>query len=577
MSIEKVASFSGKSFILILIILLKTQLSLCQEFKIIAHSDNRITTHKLKSGPSGFEIGITSNGGGVINFVNLPEIGDIMKLASDRYGRAGQLAFRDASHGGSYNPTQAGYNEDIGTQCQIIKQDKKLIIPQRGLALWFGDNRNDYTHWENIGSDSKDNDGGNSDIDGLDETNLEGKQETEVFSEFDYYGTYEDIYNKNNIDVSAIRHYFEVSFIREPGHCINQFREGTPLFNEKALRNDISKKNPTGKFPGTDKDLNGVIAVWSLRNDVSRWDYNYVYFRTSSGNWDVYPADISVPNNSDQEIIILAESNTTTIGRALCLYKPNSEINNFPIIGVNENNGTISYQDERVILKTEGTKINYDKFRAPAMSKYGFSNRFSGLINRTRLNENIYESYRGEYYILYGTPKEIMDNIHKIEDLKISQYISFPKLEDKTDEDADFYPGAYSDSKLPINYTSSNTEVAIIKNGKINIVGSGVTTITANQSGNKKYLVADAVSQELLVNNKVLSLDKFNNKEDEILVYPNPSNGTYKLNKILSYSIYDTTGRLIISNRGNLIDLSSYEKGVYILCYEKNTKFLIRF
>ena len=278
MYIEKVIFFL-KSFVFFLIIFLfNFQLSFAQEFEIISHSDNRITTHKLKSGPSGFEIGITSNGGGVINFVNFPGIGDIMKLASDRYGRAGQLAFRDTSHGGSYNPTQAGYNEDIGTKCKVIKEGDKLIIPQRGMALWFGDNRNDFTHWENIGSDSKDSDGGNSDTDGLDESNLEGKQETEVFSEFDYYGTYEDVYGQNDISVGSIRHYFEVSFIREPGHCLNQFREGTPLFNGNALRNDISKKFPVGKHPGTDKDMNGVTAVWSLRNDVARWDYNHVFF-----------------------------------------------------------------------------------------------------------------------------------------------------------------------------------------------------------------------------------------------------------------------------------------------------------
>ena len=577
MSIEKIGSFSVRSTILILVFLFKFQLVLSQDFKIIAHSDNRITTHKLKSGPSGFELGITSNGGGVINFLNFPGIGDIMKLASDRYGRAGQLAFRDTSHGGSYNPTQAGYNEDIGTKCQVIKKGKKLIIPQRGLALWFGDNRNDFTHWENIGSDSKDNDGGNSDTDGLDENNLVGKQETEVFSEFDYYGTYEDMYNENNLNVSTIRHYFEVSFIREPGHCLNQFREGTPLFNKNALRNDISKNAPEGKFPGTDKDLNGVTAVWTLRNDVNRWNYSHVYFRTLNGNWNVYPADVDVPSNADHNIIILAESNDKTTGRALCLYKPNSEINNFPIIGLNEKTGTISYKDERVILKTEGTKISYDKFRAPAMSKYGFSNRFSGLINRTRLEEDIYEAYRGEYYILYGSPQEIMDNINKIKEIKISQHISFPELENKSIGDTKFYPGAYSDSKLPINYSSSNTNVAIIESGKIVVVGPGKTMITANQSGNERYLIAETISQELTVNNTALSLDEFNIRNKDILVYPNPSNGIYKFSEVINYSIYDVTGKLIKSEKEGFVDLSSQKKGVYILRYKSNVKYIIRF
>ena len=576
MNTKKAKTSLIKSFVLIIVFFSKSHLNFAQEFKIIAHSDNRITTHKLKSGPTGFEIGITSNGGGVINFVNFPGIGDIMKLASDRYGRAGQLAFRDTSHGGSYNPTQAGYNEDIGTRCQVIKEGKKLIVPQRGMALWFGDKRNDFTQWENIGSDSYDNDGGNSDTDGLDESNLEGKQETEVFSEFDYYGVYEDVYGQNDISIGAIRHYFEVSFIREPGHCLNQFRAGTPLYNANALRNDISKKFPVGKHPGTDKDMNGVTAVWSLRNDVARWNFTHVYFRTTTGQWNIFEADVNVPSNSDHQIMILAESNNPNTGRAYCLYKPNTEINNFPIIGVNENTGTIAYKDERIFLSNEGTKMSYSKFRAPAMSKYGFSNKFSGLINRTRLDANIFEAYRGEYYIFYGTPQQIMDNISKIENLKISQHISFSALEDKTVGDASFYPGAKSDSKLPIYYTSSNTDVARIEDGKIIIMGAGKTIITAYQSGNHTYLEADAVSQELTINNESLSVEDIE-EEKRLLIFPNPSNGIYQLSEVIEYFIYDMTSRLILSGKGNSIDLSSNQKGIYLLRYKGKTKRLIRF
>ncbi len=484
-----------------------------QDFQVLAHSDNSVTTHKLSSGTSGFEIGITSNGGGVINFIGLPGKGDIMRLASDRYGRAGQLAFRDSSHDGSYNPTQAGYNEDLGTKCKVIRDGKKLIIPQRGLALWFGDGRYDYTEWENIGSDSKDSDSGNSDKDGLDESNLPGKQAEEVLSEFDYYGTYEDLYGENGINVSAIRHYFEASFIREPGHCISQFGEGTPAFNESALRREITNKAPSGRFPGTDKDLNGVIAVWSLRNDVSKWDYDFVYFKNTEDKWVALEATKNVPASYDQSILIMAESSNPNSGRALGLYKPNSAINNLPVVGIDERFGTISYKDDRIRLAAEGTKITHSKFRAPSMSKYGFSNRFSGMINRTRLQENLYEIYRGEYYILYGTPQEIMDNVSKINNVKISQHISFSAFEEKNKGDEAFYPSAFSDSRLAITFSSSNTDVAKIENGKVVLVGAGVTTITAIQPGNTLYKAATAVSQVLTVNSK-------NSAPTAILTFP---------------------------------------------------------
>ena len=221
--------------------------------------------------------------------------------------------------------------------------------------------------------------------------------------------------------------------------------------------------------------------------------------------------------------------------------------------------------------------MSYNKFRAPAMSKYGFSNKFSGLINRTRLDANIFEAYRGEYYIFYGTPQQIMDNISKIEGLKISQYISFSALEDKTVGDASFYPGAKSDSKLPISYTSSNTNVAKIENGKIVLVGSGKTTITANQSGNNTYLEADAVSQELTVNSDVLSVEEVEKDEEKLLVYPNPSTGLFQISENINYSIYDVTGRLILSGKGNTIDLSTQEKGIYFLRYNGYVKSLVRY
>ena len=52
------------SVLLTLTHLLLAQYPYAPEFKIIEKSDNSITTHRLSSGTSGFQIGITSNGGG---------------------------------------------------------------------------------------------------------------------------------------------------------------------------------------------------------------------------------------------------------------------------------------------------------------------------------------------------------------------------------------------------------------------------------------------------------------------------------------------------------------------------------
>ncbi len=382
-------------------------------FRIIAPSNPRITTHQLKSGD--LTIGLTDNGGGVINQVIIPGLGDIMDQATDMYGRAGQVAIRDASHGGRYNPTQAGFNERLGTQCEIIQANDRLVVKPRGMALWHGDRQYDFTQWENIGNDPYGNDGGNSDVDGLDEAKLAGKQKTEVYSEFDYYGVYENYMGKHGICTPAIRHYFEIRFIRPPGHTLKQFRKGTKLWNSDALQEDISKSAPEGIHAGTDKDLNELKAVWSLRHDRSKWTYKFVHFRKKDGTWAVEKATGPVSGNITKAggttAFVIADSSDPAEGIALGLYRPESDINLNTIIGINEETGSIVYKDNR----TEDISVIATSKRTPVMSKYGFSGTFSGMINRTRLQPGIYEAFRSEFYILSGTPQEIMETIKILE------------------------------------------------------------------------------------------------------------------------------------------------------------------
>jgi len=80
-----------------------------------------------------------------------------------------------------------------------------------------------------------------------------------------------------------------------------------------------------------------------------------------------------------------------------------------------------------------------------------------------------------------------------------SQTIIFGALSAKTLQDADFTPGAVASSALAVTYTSSNTAVATILNGKIHLVGSGTATITASQTGNATFAAATPVQQILTV------------------------------------------------------------------------------
>jgi len=88
---------------------------------------------------------------------------------------------------------------------------------------------------------------------------------------------------------------------------------------------------------------------------------------------------------------------------------------------------------------------------------------------------------------------------NKLEATLLTQAITFPTLTGRKVGDPDVDPGATASSGLPVYYTSSDTNVAIIVNGQVHIKAAGTTTITASQDGNGQYYAAPDVSQALEV------------------------------------------------------------------------------
>lgn len=391
-------------------------------FKIIFNNGNgTFVTDTIRSGD--FALGINDYGGGSISMIWIPGLGNIMGPQALSFGRMGQSSIRDEAHGGKYNPTQAGFTETSGTECAVTKTTGKMVVEPRGCALWRADGAYDYTRWENIGPDNYSEAAkfggieGASDEDNLNEENLSvtingvnyTKQEAEVYSEFDFYGVYENVKGKNGVTIPAIRHYFEYRFIRPAGHCMQQFNSSTSVWNKDGLEEDISVQYPEGEFHGTEKDLSGIIASWSIRNDLALWDPRFLHIQKNNGTWEI--RDRTKVNNEDdtvyKQFFIIAESNDVNNGKALGFYRPNTGINKHQVIGVRESDGSIYYTDSRL------TSVfwNDSPYRTPGMSWIGFRNNSKGLINRERLPAGIYEAYRQETFLFYGTPQEIKDAV----------------------------------------------------------------------------------------------------------------------------------------------------------------------
>ena len=75
---------------------------------------------------------------------------------------------------------------------------------------------------------------------------------------------------------------------------------------------------------------------------------------------------------------------------------------------------------------------------------------------------------------------------------KRNQTMDFPEFANHASGDADFAPGATTDSPLAVIYTSATPAVATIVGNNIHIVGKGSSVITAKQVGNTNWNAASA-------------------------------------------------------------------------------------
>ncbi len=97
----------------------------------------------------------------------------------------------------------------------------------------------------------------------------------------------------------------------------------------------------------------------------------------------------------------------------------------------------------------------------------------------------------------------------------MDQWIRFDGIASKTYGDPDFDLTATSTSGLAVEFTCSNTDVAVITGSRVKIKGAGKAIITARLPGNSLYDAAPAVSQELTVARATLQVKA----EDATKVY----------------------------------------------------------
>lgn len=375
-----------------------------------------ITTHEIRSG--NVVLGFSEFGGGYINKLAIPGIGDVVAREAARFGRGGQVTIRDRLHGGKYNPTQAGFTATAGTHVTITSNGSEATVERRPVALWHGDGKYDFTEWEDLAPDPYRNDRGNSDEDGLDERNLPGRQATEITSEFDLLVQYSDAMRTHGVAIPAFRFYYEFSYIRPPGHAMQQFRAGTPTYRPQAAPAKIVNRNPAGATSApTPTTLAGILLSSVLRGDTAVFDPKAVFVPDSAGRLVTVrpptgPARNQTRGGEDDDsdlldaasLVIFASSSNPNEGVAIGFVQPDSTVNREAVVGRNVSNHSVVYTDNR----TTRSHMLGNPRRTGALWQLGARVELSGLLSRNEAPQGVYETLRGESFILVGTPAQIL-------------------------------------------------------------------------------------------------------------------------------------------------------------------------
>ena len=88
---------------------------------------------------------------------------------------------------------------------------------------------------------------------------------------------------------------------------------------------------------------------------------------------------------------------------------------------------------------------------------------------------------------------------------KLSQTITFVQPEPRVYGTSSFLLDGEASSGLPVSFSSSNPEVAVISGNTVSVLAAGTTVITATQPGDETYLPAEPVERTLVVNKATLT------------------------------------------------------------------------
>lgn len=308
-----------------------------------------------------------------------------------------------------------------------------------------------------------------------------------------------------------------------------------------------------------DFDADGDIDILAIRyrgfslfiNDGSE-NFSVAGIYEPPGLANIYTAEIYDIDNDNLEDIIFLHYTTSNTNRTLG-YLKNTGNNTFSSFiafkDINNNDLVISFNSLN-LYDFEISDIDNDGDK----DIIGISNSTFGLFSLKNNGSNQYEVNTLVSQSQFGTGRDL-----KITDID-------------NDGDKDIIVGGDFGVYWAKNDNNIFTRELIVNNdNSTNSYSFGVELADMDNDGDKDIIYSSNTGNKVAwLENKIdetLSIDLFTTSENDILIYPNPTNGILKINSkegIKSISFYNIQGKLIFKEKTNSIDLSKFPKGLYL-------------
>jgi len=151
------------------------------------------------------------------------------------------------------------------------------------------------------------------------------------------------------------------------------------------------------------------------------------------------------------------------------------------------------YMNGSLVTSTNITKSNSGIGEASALIIGNIGElEFLASTNKPAPYKGMLDEVRLYNYVLSSA------EINALTQVKNTQSVTFAAFDNKTIGDPDFSLAASASSGLPVTFSSSDTSVAVVRDGIVHITGAGTTVLKALQAGNDMFNASEAV-RELVV------------------------------------------------------------------------------